>query len=309
MSTAQPQATFLMSTFNAGEFLAPAVESVLAQTDGRWRLIVVDDGSSDGSAAVVSSYDDPRITLIALERNVGQTAALNLGLDRVETPWVARIDQDDLAAPDRLEHQLAHLDANPETVLLGSWADFVDERGERIGHWRPASSPERVRRDLYVRPCPLVHSAVVYRTDLARSLGGYPTDFAYAQDLALWVALSGAGAVDLVPRVLTYLRRHPRQTSREPVAAARQLGEALIATATLPPDLAADRATVRAWHARRLRLSVERALVAARGRNAEVARQSAVSALRLATADPAALVSIVGLGVRSVRRNAAYRLG
>ena len=308
MSGTDPQATFLMSTYDAGEFLRPAIESVLAQTDGRWRLVVVDDASADGSADVVAGYDDPRITLVALERNIGQTGALNLGLDRVETPWVARLDQDDVAAPDRLECQLAYLDAHPDTVLLGSWADFIGERGEPIGRWRPATAPDRVRRDLYVRPCPLVHSAVVYRSDVARSLGGYPTDFAYAQDLALWLAMEKVGVVAIVPRVLTYLRRHKGQTSRDPAAAALQIGEALATTETLPADLARERATVRAWRARRLRLTAERAVVAVRAGDRRLARRSALDALGLLLADPSALLSIAGLGARSVYRKAAYRI-
>jgi len=308
MSAAAARATFLMSVYNAGEFLRPAIESVLAQTDGRWRFVVVDDASTDGSADVAAEYDDPRIAAVALERNVGQTAALNLGLDRVETPWVARLDQDDVAAPDRLECQLAFLEAHPDTVLLGSWADFIDERGEPIGRWRPATAPDRVRRDLYVRPCPLVHSAVVYRADIARSLGGYPTGYAYAQDLALWLAMEKVGAVAIVPRVLTYLRRHRGQTSRDPSAAARQIGEALATTDTLPADLARDRATVRAWRTRRLRLTAERALVALRAGDRALARRSALDALALLRADPSALVSMVGLGARSMVRKAAYRI-
>jgi glycosyltransferase involved in cell wall biosynthesis len=308
VTEADPQATFLMSTFNAGSFLRHAIESVLAQTDARWRLVVVDDGSEDGSAEVVSEYDDPRITLVALERNVGQTAALNLGLDLIETPWVARLDQDDMAAPDRLECQLAYLDAHPGTVLLGSWADFIDERGKTIGRWRPAASPDQVRRGLYVRPCPLVHSAVIYRADVARSLGGYPIDFVYAQDLALWVAMDAVGTVAIVPRVLTYLRRHAQQASRDPAAAALQIGEALATTQTLPAELAGDRATRRAWRARRLRLTAERVVVATRARDKGLARRSALDALRLLAADPLALLAIAGLGARSAYRKAAGRI-
>lgn len=277
-----------MSTYNAGVFLRDAVESVLAQVEEDWLLVVVDDASTDGTADLVSQYVDPRITLVALRRNVGQTAALNFGLERVRTPWVARLDQDDVAMPDRLATQLQYVAANPQTVLLGSWAEFIDESGNVIGRWRPRTAPDDVRRDLYVRSCPLVHSSVLYRADVARMLGGYPTDYAYAQDLALWIAMERAGAVAIVPKVLTCLRRHETQTSRDPRALVQQLGEALRATADLPLEFKHDRATLHAWEGRRLRLHIERAYVAVRAARWRVACESARDAVRLTVMNPLA---------------------
>src|SRR3954454_24892751 len=112
--------TFLMPTYNPGALVRPAVESVLAQTIDDWRLLVVDDGSSDGTADVVQGYGDERIRVVR-QANAGQTAAMNAGLALIETPWVARLDQDDLAVPERAARQLAHLEQHPRTVLLGSW--------------------------------------------------------------------------------------------------------------------------------------------------------------------------------------------
>jgi hypothetical protein len=302
-------ATFLMSTYNAGEFLRPAIESVLAQTDGRWRLIIVDDGSSDDSAEIAASYEDPRVKVVVLERNAGQTAALNLGLEMVETEWVARLDQDDLAAPGRLEAQLAYLEANGDTVLLGSWADYIDERGNTVGHWRPASEPFEVRAALYTRPCPFAHSAVIYRADIARALGGYPTGLVYAQDLALWVKMDAAGAIANVPRVLTYLRRHSNQASRAPAALELQIAETLATLEVLPPELARDRSTARAWSARRIASMGERVVAAARAGNWALARRNAGAAARAVAADPLALILIARLGIRNLRRIARERRG
>src|SRR5262245_48060647 len=97
-----PAITFLMSTWNAGPHIRPAIESVLAQTEPDWRIVVVDDGSSDGTPDVVAGYADERIRLERMPENAGQTAALNHGMALVETDWIARLDQDDLAAPDRV---------------------------------------------------------------------------------------------------------------------------------------------------------------------------------------------------------------
>src|SRR5436189_5962389 len=114
-------ATFLMSTWNAGPYLRPALDSILAQTVSDWALVAVDDGSSDGTRDVLAEYgSDERVRVELLEENRGQTAALNHGLSLVETEWVARPDQDDVAAHERLERQLEHLTAHPDLVALGS---------------------------------------------------------------------------------------------------------------------------------------------------------------------------------------------
>lgn len=299
--------TFLMSTFNAGGFLRPAIESVLAQTDPRWRLIVIDDGSSDGSAQVAAAYRDPRVTAVVLEQNRGQTAALNLGLEMIETEWVARLDQDDLAAPHRVERQLAYLQANPDTVLLGSWADYIDERGRPTGRWRPPTDPGKVRTALYTRPCPFAHSAVIYRAEVARRLGGYPTDLAYAQDVAMWARMGAIGPIANVPCVLTYLRIHSNQASRDPIALELQIAETLSILENLPPDLAGDRRTARAWSARRIASMGEQALAAARAGRRDLARQSASAMVAALVRDPLALVRIARLGIANLWRVARER--
>src|SRR4051812_28275300 len=156
-------ATFLMSTYNAGPHLRPALDSILAQTVDDWRLVAVDDGSSDGTREVLSEYgQDERVRVELFEQNRGQTAALNHGLSLVETEWVARLDQDDLAAPERIERQLAYVQSTPGLVAVGSWCDYVDENGAKVGEFRPPSEPEAVLRQLYssLEHNPLAHSAM-----------------------------------------------------------------------------------------------------------------------------------------------------
>lgn len=289
MSVLDAQVTFLIPVYNADEFLRPAIDSILAQTRSDWRLVIVDDASTDGSAEIAASYDDPRITLLRLEENRGETAALNAGLELVETPWVARLDQDDLAAPDRIEHQLAYVEANPGTVLVGSWADLIDNEGEIVRSYRFATAPEDVLKELYVGGSPLLHSAVMFDAEAARSVGGYPTEIGYAQDLALWAKLASVGAIANVPRLLTYLRCHPAQTSRSLRGTAGVLRDALTVTAQLPESLARDRRVRATWRARRLGLMLHLAVVTARAQDWPAARRSIRDALRAFVADPLAI--------------------
>ena len=104
-----PAVTVLMTVHNGGPYLRTAIHSVLAQTYRDFRFLIVDDASSDDTRDIIRSYDDPRVELMVLPQNVGQTAALNLGLRHAASPWIARMDADDYAAPSRLEEQLGAL--------------------------------------------------------------------------------------------------------------------------------------------------------------------------------------------------------
>jgi glycosyltransferase involved in cell wall biosynthesis len=295
-----PQVTFLMSTWNGAEFLRPAIDSLLAQTFEDFAVLVVDDCSPDDSADIASSYSDPRVRVERLDPNRGQTGALNHGLSLIETEWTARIDQDDLAAPERLARQLEHVRSNPDAVAVGSWADFIDEAGRPISKFRPPAAPEAVRRQLYsdLEHNPLVHSAVTFRTDVVRAAGGYPTHLSYAQDTALWLLLAARGDVANVPEVLTYIRVHGGQTSGERSVALRQLAETLDATANADELLGLDEGERRAWLRGRARIHTH-LMVAARSGGDAAGRLRDIG--RVVAKEPAALrdvAAVVGEGFR-----------
>lgn len=301
----KPQLTFLMSTYNGRAFLAPAIESVLAQTHLDWRLIVVDDGSTDGSPDLAERYEDTRIRVVRMDRNRGQTTALNTGLAMVETPWVARLDQDDLADPERASAQLAYVTAHQSTVLVGSWADYVDERAEPVGRFRPPTDPAAVRRELYRRPNPILHSAATFRTDAARRLGGYPIEYSYAQDYALWARLATLGEIANVGRVLVAVRRHAEKTSLNPGVSIRQMTEARQVIDEIGSTFALDGVERRRWHAGRLRVVTQRAIAAAHSRDWTTARHDLSEVAAGALVNPRVTADLVALVGESV----SYRTG
>ena len=102
----QVQLTVLMTVYNGSPFLRTAIDSILNQTYADFCFLIVDDASTDDSREIVRSYKDPRIQLVCLEHNVGQTAALNIGLRQATTPWIARMDADDYSGPTRFEEQM-----------------------------------------------------------------------------------------------------------------------------------------------------------------------------------------------------------
>ncbi len=306
---AEPRVTVLMPTWNAGPFIRAAVDSVLAQTIDDWRLIVVDDQSSDGTPDVVAEYDDPRVRLVRLPENLGQTGALNHGLGLVETPWVARLDQDDVSLPSRLERQLGYVARHPATTLVGSWADFVDEHDRKLGSFRPASEAAEVRRQLYARSLPIAHSTALMRTDAVRDAGGYATDFSIAQDFELWSRLAARGEVANVGDVLVLLRHHSGQASGSYASNLRQIREQLRVMDRLPDLLGLDDRERSLWAARRLRLTTQMAYVGARAGERGTARRAARDSASLVRHDPRAVATLAGTGARRAARLAADAYG
>jgi len=295
--------TVLMPVYNAGAHLAPAIESVLAQTIDDWLLLCVDDGSTDGSAEVIAGYDDPRVVLQRMPANAGQTAALNHGLGIVGTPWVARLDQDDVAAPRRLERQLAYLDEHPGSTLVGAWVDVIDEHGTTQASFRPPSDPDAVRAQLVeqLEHNPFMHSAVTYSAEAARAAGGYPTTMRYAQDYGLWLALAERGEIANVPEVLAFVREHEQQTSRRRSVELQMLEECLLASERLDERLDLLPAARRRWRRSRARVEAHLAIAGAVGRDGKALRRYGGQLARELAREPAALrdvAAVVAFGAR-----------
>ena len=121
MSTQQPLVSVVLTNYNNAPFLARAVQSVLAQTYPNWELIAVDDASADNSAEILASFTDPRITVLRNERNRQVSVSHNLGNRQAKGQYIAAIDSDDEWMPDKLEKQVAYMEAHPETGACFTW--------------------------------------------------------------------------------------------------------------------------------------------------------------------------------------------
>lgn len=179
-----PKVSVLMTIYNAERHLREAIDSIVAQTFADWELIAIENGSSDGSPAILGSYEDGRIRVFALPENIGRTPALRHAFDQAQGEYIAVLDADDASFPERLEKQAGCLDQHPEVGLLGSWVEQIDAIGKVIGHFQPPVD----EHDLYDAlgwSNPFVHSSIMYRTECARLAGGYPASYVFAQDFAL----------------------------------------------------------------------------------------------------------------------------
>jgi len=121
----EPKVSVVMPVYNGAKYLREAVDSVLAQTFSQFELIIVDDGSTDGTMEVLGAYSDPRIRLIRNDRNLGQAAARNQAFAAARGEFIAIHDADDTSVPDRLAVQVLYFDAHPDVVLLGATVLYV----------------------------------------------------------------------------------------------------------------------------------------------------------------------------------------
>lgn len=210
-----PRVTVLLPVRNGLPWLREAVESVLAQTYRDFELLVVDNVSTDGSAAAVEAYGDPRVRVLRNDEDRGYVVSLNRGLEEARGEYVARLDADDRMLPERLALQVAALDAEPSVALVGAWMDVVSAGGDLWGRvrGRVRSYPEFVFAILADR-YPWGHPSLMYRRDVVRGLGGYDPSLLPAEDKDLYRRLALARHdARAVERPLVLYRRHEHQLS------------------------------------------------------------------------------------------------
>ena len=187
-----PRVSIVMAAYNGEPYVRDAIRSVLDQDFSDFELIVVDDGSTDGTAAVVTGFGDARIRYHRNERNLGQTPSLNVGVRMARGEYLARLDTDDEYLPGKLRTQVEFLDANPEVALCGTWARCIDEHGAPSGVFR-APTRERDVAFRLVWASPVCHVSVMMRRDAVLEAGGYDESYRYAADHQLWSELVARG--------------------------------------------------------------------------------------------------------------------
>jgi glycosyltransferase involved in cell wall biosynthesis len=230
----QPRVSVLLPVRNGRPWLVEALESLAAQTLRDFELIVIEDGSTDGTPELLSDWRDDRLRVIAAG-GVGMAAALNLGLDAARAPLVARHDADDTSAPGRLEAQCGFLDRHEQIGVLATVADYIDAGGRTVDNqWvravraqhDAALTSEEIAR-LMPLTCCVTHGSIVARTAVVRAAGGYQRHIWPVEDYDLWLRLLPETAFAKLPERLYRYRIHDAQQSA--AVRDRQLTQALAA--------------------------------------------------------------------------------
>jgi cellulose synthase/poly-beta-1,6-N-acetylglucosamine synthase-like glycosyltransferase len=212
--------SILLTVRNEEEHLPAALASLQRQTFSDWELVAVDDGSTDGTPALLGAAADadPRVRVLHT-RPRGLVAALNTGLAACRAPLVARMDGDDICHPRRLELQWRHLREHPEIGVLGCTVRHFPRpqlRGGMLAYeqWQNSLvTAQDIRRDLFVES-PFAHPSVVFRRALVEEIGGY-RDLHWPEDYDLWLRLTARGVVMArLPQTLFYWRDRPERFTR-----------------------------------------------------------------------------------------------
>jgi glycosyltransferase involved in cell wall biosynthesis len=225
----------VLSVYNGAEHLAETLDSILAQTEADFELIAVDDGSTDESAAILSSYAgrDARVRVLRQE-NRGLTQALIAGCAAARGMYIARHDAGDTSHPERLRTQRRLLDASPEVVFVSCATQYVGPGAEPLWTMRPTAavvSPTDVMGSVRLTEGPTHHGSVMFRRDAYERAGGYRAAFYYGQDFDLWYRLAELGKFQSFDGVLYTARIEPGSIST--VARARQERLARLSEAAL----------------------------------------------------------------------------
>jgi len=228
--------SIIMPCYNAARFIAEAIASVIVQTESSWELIVIDDGSTDGSAEVVGRFTDPRIRLLS-QANAGVSAARNAGLACARGEFVAFLDADDRMRPNRLHVPLEIFARDPSLdLVVHDFVRFEQDTGrylptqfELVTSWRTMPTAGAVTDGVrivdgcavlahpYLQPTFIWTQNVLVRSDRARA-ARFPVGVAICEDAWYLYRIMPGARMAIVEQVLVELRRHDANSFSDPAA-------------------------------------------------------------------------------------------
>jgi glycosyltransferase involved in cell wall biosynthesis len=205
----------VIPTHNRRELLLRTVHSVLAQEALDFEVLVVDDGSTDGTAEAIRLLKDRRVAVLRNERPVRVAAARNIGIEAATGSWIAVLDDDDLWSPEKLGRQVAAAEGTGRSWVYAGVVE-IDGRGLLLGGEPPPSSEELLGSLLDRNLMPAGCSNVIVRRDLLRDLGGFDVGLRHLADWDLWLRLAPSGPPACVPIPLVAYRIHVGQATLDP---------------------------------------------------------------------------------------------
>lgn len=211
--TREPRVSVIMPVYNGGVFLAPAVESILAQTFSDFEFVIVDDASTDATPAYLASLQDPRVRVLRNTKNIRGPASANRAIQESIGEYVARQDADDISEPSRLARQVKVLDSKPEVAVVASGLIGIDEDGNITDHFCRIRKDPDVRWELLFRNI-LPHSSLMFRRAMIG--GGYSpsADVSTVDDYELLTRIARDHQVAQIRDELIRYRIHPASISQ-----------------------------------------------------------------------------------------------
>ncbi|REK22599.1 MAG: glycosyltransferase family 2 protein [Planctomycetota bacterium] len=218
----------LMPAYNAEEYIAEAIDSVVGQTYPHWELLVIDDGSTDSTQEIVSRYvdRDERVRLLEVPHG-GISAARNAGLKAAKYPWAALLDADDVALPRRFELQIAASEEDPEVVLWASYSHDLGAQGQ-VGSLHksgPTSRAEYEHHRSTGKTIVFRNSTILFRRDLALDIGGFDAAMEPGEDVDFWDRMAELGPTIALKDSLVQYRRHSGSITNQRLQKSIMIGD------------------------------------------------------------------------------------
>ena len=204
-----PKVTVLMSVCNGESFLREAVESILNQTFRDFEFLIINDGSTDGTLAILTSYNDSRIRIVDNQENIGLTKSLNRGLAMARGQYIVRQDADDISLTKRIQNQVAFMDTNQDVMLLGAQAYILYENTIFCdSSSAKATSYEGILWQMTIDSA-FFHTSVIFRKEIVlNEFTGYNESFVTGQDADLWSRIASFYPVRNLADKLVVYREH-----------------------------------------------------------------------------------------------------
>lgn len=210
----QPLISVIMSVFNREKYVKESIESILQQSNQNFEYLIVDDGSTDNTSNILKRYatKDSHIVLIE-KKHSGLADSLNVGLRQAKGEWIARLDADDIAVPDRLSSQWNFVRNNRDIVLLGGGCIEIDKNATTIKeHIYPQNHNALIRR-LENGKAFFPHSSAFFNKEYIMNLGGYNNKFLRSQDCDLWLRVGENALISCLKTPVVKLRKHSQMIS------------------------------------------------------------------------------------------------
>lgn len=206
--------SIVLSTYNEEKYIAKSIQSILDQSYPYFEFIIVNDGSTDNTLQIIKSFVDSRIVIID-KPNTGLPDSLNEGIKAAKYDWIARMDGDDIAAPNRFETQVQYIDDS--VGVIGGQFKTIDEN-DKLSITSISSKPLKYSTCkwwLLLGMSPLAHPTVLIRKSCLLEHGGYDANFRAAQDMELWSRLSPDVKIINIPESVLFYRKHSNNISNK----------------------------------------------------------------------------------------------
>jgi glycosyltransferase involved in cell wall biosynthesis len=210
MTARTPRIAVVLPVYNGEKYIEEAIQSVLDQTFADFVLLVIDDGSTDRTLEVLSTFRDARLQIIRFPAHRGLVPALNTGIIESRSEFIARMDADDICMPQRFERQVAFLLEHPQIGLCGTWTRSFGDEGCDM---HPPIKPEDVRARLFFGWA-MDHPSIMMRRDLLEQHGlSYDSNFRHVEDFDFFIRAAEVTNLANLPEVLLRTRAHSQEVS------------------------------------------------------------------------------------------------